>query len=302
MFISRLRSNSFRFVLIVIFSILGSEAVIADIVQADDLSSFKVKLESANSDTLVIFDVDDVLLTAEDQILQPNHKEYNNFLANKLQSRVSKRDAENLWGIILLNAHYKLVDSSIIDIIKTIQSKDIKTLALTNILTGSFGKVCSIEDWDINRLENNNIDFKPSWSSIKEKKFTNFNPSEPGRPPVFKSGVLFTSSVSKGEVLKAFLSYVRMKPKKIIFIDDKLKNLESVQKFCINENIEFSGFQYNAVKILDQTVLNTRRAQCQFEILEKKQKWLSDEKADFLVSKNNCDVMEFKEDKDPIKN
>jgi hypothetical protein len=84
----------------------------------------------------------------------------------------------------------------------------------------------------------------------------------------------------KGEVLKAFLDYAELSPKKIIFVDDKEKNLKSVEAFAREAKIPFIGFQYTAIVDRSKSLLNEKRAQLQFEVLEKEHKWLSDEEAD----------------------
>lgn len=56
-----------------------------------------------------------------------------------------------------------------------------------------------------------------------------------------------------------------------------------MQSFCLQEEVEFIGFQYTAVRDSSKEPLNKIRAKFQFEMLEKNtNKWLSDEGADNL--------------------
>lgn len=269
-----------KIILLVLLAFVWSKPLCADIIQTPTLSPIRTSIEQADSNTLVIFDIDDVLLTAKDQILQPTHKSLNNDLAKEIQNRVSKEEAEELWSIIMLTSDSEPVDPSIIPLIQNTQSRGIRVLALTNILTGPLGTISSIEDWNINRLKKNNINLKTSWENIPKKKFINIKSHEHNRYVTFQDGVLFTSGVPKGKALQAFMHFISYKPNRIIFIDDKLLHLESIQSFCKEANIHFTGFQYTAVKDKIQEPFSEERARLQFQILEKKHRWLSDEKAD----------------------
>ena len=224
-----------------------------------------------------------MLLTAKDQILQPAHKDYNNVLAQKIQKRLSKKDAEKLWSIILLTFCDEVVDPTIPTLIHDTEAKGIKVLGLTNLLSGSLGNIPSMEDWTINRLQKHGINLEASWRATAQKQFTHLMPKEPNRFARFKGGILFASGLEKGKVLEAFLHYVKMEPRKIIFIDDKLNHLESVQAFCSKRGIEFKGFQYTAVKNRPHKPLNKKRAEYEFEVLEKKHRWLNDREVDKLL-------------------
>lgn len=67
----------------------------------------------------------------------------------------------------------------------------------------------------------------------------------------FHSGVLFVCPwMSKGQGLKQFFSRKNIKktqkPARIILLDDSVGNLESVQRFCAKNRIEFTGIWYKA--------------------------------------------------------
>jgi len=269
-------------IIISLLTITCSSLGFADIIQTSNLLPIQTAIKNANPSTLVVFDIDDVLLTAKDQILQPRNKTFNNTLAKELQNRLRKDEAENLWSIILLSFHDEVVDPNIIPLMQNIKTRDLKILGLTNLLTGSLGKIPSMEDWTIERLKKHNINFKDSWKSINQHEFANLKAKDPARFSTFKDGVVFTSGLPKGEVLEAFLQYVKLKPNEIIFVDDKQANLEFIQSFCLKEGIDFVGFQYTAVKDKSTEPLNEKRARLQFEILEKEHRWLSDEEADKL--------------------
>ena len=105
--------------------------------------------------------------------------------------------------------------------------------------------------------------------------------------PVFKSGIIFTSAVSKGQALRAFLHYTGISPKKIIFVDDKRTHLESVEEIATSDNISCTGIEYTAASDIPASPLNEKRADLQYKVLEKENKWISDSEADALLAEKN---------------
>jgi len=64
--------------------IFWSTSTLAAIVQNSDFESIKNLMQKANEETLVIFDVQDVLLEPLDQILKVNNKKYSDIIKNEL--------------------------------------------------------------------------------------------------------------------------------------------------------------------------------------------------------------------------
>ena len=64
-------------------------------------------------------------------------------------------------------------------------------------------------------------------------------------PCFYKHSILFAGNNDKGEALLCFFRLMNYHPKKVIFIDDKLKYLMSVEKALESHNIEFVGIRYS---------------------------------------------------------
>jgi len=62
----------------------------------------------------------------------------------------------------------------------------------------------------------------------------------------YKKGIIFCGNNDKGKTLFYMLDKASYFPTKIIFIDDKVKNLKVVEKACLEQGIEFIGLRYNA--------------------------------------------------------
>lgn len=253
----------------------------AEIIKASDIQTIEEVLNKAEADTIIVFDVADVLLTSKDLILKAHYKQFKKELKNRIVSSAGPDEAKILYSIISKERKNGPVDPKMPLLISKLQSKGIKVLGLTSCYTGKLGNIESLEDWRLNELLNTGYDFKKSWPDTKEKTFKGLiSTNKEALPPVFKQGIIFASRVPKGEVLKAFLDYANLKPRKIIFVDNRTKNIESVQNFANANGILFTGVEYSAVIEAKIEPLNIKRAEFQFETLIKEKKWLSDEEAD----------------------
>lgn len=62
----------------------------------------------------------------------------------------------------------------------------------------------------------------------------------------FAYGIIFTGYMPKGPFLKKFLENVDLHPSKIVFVDDRMSQLQSVEKAVIEQGLVFEGFHYKA--------------------------------------------------------
>lgn len=269
-----------------IFVILTSfhSTCFAEIIQTNDIKIIEQTLQSVDTDTLVIFDVDDVLMHPKDQILKTKNADACSKVLKKLKQQVGKNKIQEVTSIVLLTRKNSPVDPRMISLIENLQKNSIKVLALTNCATGKFGLIPNTEDWRIAELRKNGYYFDKSWQNLKDINLKSLMKVTNDANPIYKAGIVFVDQTSeKGPVLNTFLTYSATKPKKIIFIDDKFNNLASVEEFSKQHSIEFVGIEYT--KTLEgDGVLNSDIAALQFDILEKEKKWLSDAEADALLT------------------
>ena len=256
----------------------------AEIIQTKDTKVIENVLTSIDTDTLIIFDVDDVLMYPKDQILRSENADACKELVKQLKQRVGKDKIQDITSIILLARKNKPVDPKMINLIDTLQKNNIKVLALTNCATGKFGLIPNTENWRISELKSHGYYFYKSWPDLKDINLKLLMKDSNEVNPVYKEGVLFVDQTGKkGAVLDAFLTSVKIIPKRIVFIDDKSKNLVSVAEFAKQNNIEFIGIEYTKA-LEEKEALNKNIAQLQFEVLEKEKKWISDTESDKLLT------------------
>lgn len=244
----------------------------AQITQITDLHPLESNIKNLDTDTLVIFDVDHVLIMPTDEY-SLNRNPYRRQLWQDLKLRSSEEDFKFLRSIAVSSAKWRLVDPNIITILSDLNNKNIPTVALTSLATGKFGIVEKMEDLRIKELQSVEIDFTnltPFQGELSINELKNIHGI-----PMLKAGIILTAEVDKAKVLEYILRQKNYYPKKVVFIDDQLNNLESLEKLCAKLKIKFEGFHYTAVSLMTTSVVDEQLEKLRFEILEKEHRWLS---------------------------
>lgn len=250
---------------------------VANIITTNNFDTIKTNIAAANANTLVIFDIDEVLLQPKDQILKIKHHEQLQQIFHNFSPKLTEQQIQELDSLIMLQRQIEPIDPKFIELIATLQNKQIKTLALTQCSTGPLGKVPNLENWRIQELKKLGYHFDKSWKNIKATFFRNIRSQvDLQRTPAFKQGILFSCGRPKGDTLKAFLQYIKLQPKNIIFVDDKIKNINSIAKFTKQNKITFLGIHYTKVATTKLPALNQDMVKLQFDTLYKTHKWIPD--------------------------
>lgn len=255
-----------------IFSTLSSK-----IIEIPHFQELEKDLYPINETTLVLFDIDWTLIVPEDRILCPSYQKTLNSLFEKALNSKCKFTKDFLKSKILLQAKSRLSDQKLPTTIQKLQNQGATVLALTGIKTDCFGAIPSLADWRITQLER--VGIKLSQYDAPELIFSEFDKT--GAFPLFKRGILFSSWNSKGEVLLAYLKKTGFRPKKVIFVEDCLEYLESVEGALKGTHIEFIGFHYIGASTCS-VPLDENLAKFQIDYLVEHGEWLSDQEAKIL--------------------
>jgi hypothetical protein len=264
---------------------LYSATVFGNFSQIASLKELDEEVSKANEKTLIVFDVDEVLITTEDQFGHPSSESVVGPLLNNARAKAvtseQKKELEDKLSLCFLQPKRFLVEKESPKYIKELQNKGIKVIALTSCRTGSFGVVPKVERWRIDHLLSLNINFDPAFSHVERCHLTEIA-KEGISAPLYEQGVLFSRGYKKGEVLKAFLKKANFSPSKVIFIDDLVENLASVQEEMQALNIECKVYHYTGankfVKKASEEILSYQLN----HLLQKKQ-WLSDKEVSCLL-------------------
>jgi hypothetical protein len=238
-------------------------------------------LSSIDNATLVIWDVDGVLINGCDKIFHSEniYSGLNDFYVTDIQNKYSlSPEQRNIFlSQLLLQRSIRLVDKSLPAIIQVLKNKQIKNIALTQFAVGPFGEIKCTEDWRIDELKKLSIEFDYSFPGLTEvalNKLVKYNSTT----PLYKKGILFCNRHSKGDVLGAFLDTLKWQPTQILFIDDKIESLESVQHELKKRKMNYLGLHYTAALNFSSEI-NENLVKFQFEYFKTNGIWLNDQEA-----------------------
>lgn len=255
------------------------------IIRVDSGKALEQQWPASGKDTLVIFDIDNVLLVHADPWERGYKKERGeaNTIAtlykpgSPLERTLNRQTRDHLWSLYALARKEMPVDDDIIALVKKLQKDSVKVIALTRFLVGPIGKIPAGENLRIDALKEYGIDFSPAFSAYPLIVFDHCNYE--GKFPLFKNGILFTTlACSKGDLLKAFFEKVGWKPRSVIMVDDKRDNMESVHAVLKKMGIPFKGFEYTGVEKLP-SLFSKEIAEFQMQHLIDHKEWLTGDEA-----------------------
>lgn len=196
-----------------------------------NVSEIQETLKSADTRSLVVFDVDQTLITERDPY---DRLFFGDRIKAKTLDALSYRQVDwfpdsidfvSLASRVLQLKKMTLVDSKLADIITDLNKRNVPTIALTDCKTGQYGCISSMEDWRIKMLQNLGIEFNGSFANRPEMKFEGL--CWQNKIPIYKQGILFTGhACDKGALLTAFMRAVGFVCERAFCFDDDLENLK----------------------------------------------------------------------------
>lgn len=268
-----MKFQKYLYFLLVFFTLSTSHAAILEM---ESIDSFEALIPYLTSEDLVLFDFSETLVMPKDSILLSCGKECIAQLIHNQAPRLSKQEVINLVSTILLQRKLQLVEERSISLIQTLQNYKVPTFCLTALRTGSFGLIPRTEIWRKRELSSFGIDFREVFPNVQSVHFNEYKNLK--HPPVYEEGVLCSGSVSKGETLAHFLYKMRMKPNRVIFIDNSILHHRSVEQWMKRLKIEYIGFHYLANRKHFKRV-EEKASRLQIRYLIQNKVWLSDEEA-----------------------
>ena len=227
-----------------------------------------------NENTLVVFDVGDVILQTHSRILRHISKPLREQIKKEVFQTSDSLRQTALWSKLLLTEPRRLVDPRLPKLISKMKTQKAKIIALTSIHQGPFGLIPSMEEWRLEMLKSFGIHFADSFD-LEEFILEELAPNTEKPAPRFKKGILFSHGLSKGLVLNTFLQKIKFKPEAIILIDDQINNLETIQLICKQQEITFHGYHY--LPESSQEKADEAIAKIQLQHLHDHEIWLSEE-------------------------
>lgn len=240
-----------------------------------ETKNFKViydRLMACGPDSLILIDVDNTIITPKAAIFRTGSP-YRNLLDDIKAGKYPNIDSKQIVSKWRKDRKVLLVDADWPTLIKQVCSQSIPIFAFTQMNTGPYGIIESIERWRYEELKSMNIVFAESF--VGHTQITLIHPaSEAIDAAVFYKGIFFTGDYSKKVVFPKILKLYS--PKEVIFIDDLSEHIMGVQEVCRELNIPYTGIIFRGVDRIKGN-FNKDIALAQKDSLLRFGKWLEDE-------------------------
>jgi hypothetical protein len=251
------------------------------IISADNVSIIEDQTKSLDEDSLVIFDCDNVLTTVKVGTFNIQNKD---FLKNYLREEpISKDEFYDKIRLVLINENTYIVNQRMVNLVENLLKRNIRHMVATAYSVRPLMGVPDPMQWRINNLHEIGYFFEKSW--LDQKQDIVLNDFGTDHNPTFRKGILFCDIFSKGDCIRSFFEYIGWLPKKIIFIDDVLRNLSDVGEFCDENKIEYVGIEYLESQYINSHIpFSDNLGKVQMDHLMNRSIWLKDEEAQKMLS------------------
>jgi hypothetical protein len=231
--------------------------------------SFSDILSEVDPQTFVFFDIDDTLINTASQL---GNTPWWGYFTAKLKSAGLSLDKSQLEihaviQKIIRRVPMRLIEPEMADVIQGLQMQGIRTFGLTaRCINPDYMPAADLGTHE--HLKSVNIDFSRHLITNLEGHKLHF----------FSYGIIFTDHQEKGPFLRNFLNHMGLHPEKIIFIDDSMKHIKSVDHVLTEMGIPCICFRYSRMDHF-HSHFDPLIGNIQLEALIQKDQVLTDEEA-----------------------
>lgn|GEM_PF-1679977 len=283
------------------------------IISITSLKEAQAVLDEIDTDTVIFFDIDETLTISENKSLWRKnillHEDFFHKLNLKilygtdypkqdqcvleLQSAHIIRSLYGLSGVTVAStgkpaAYYRsiwknsenlvLIEQDSAQVIRSLQNRGVVVLACTAIPARGDHVISYYPELRFKKLKRVDIDFTKSNIPDTELKSLKDGDGDYTYHPVLYQGILCTGKLSKGIVIGELFDTVSLMPKKVIFFDDVLQNVEDVRKEMNNRDITFIGYHYGGAESLVRE-FDEQVVEFQMQYLIEHEAWLNESEA-----------------------
>lgn len=257
----------FRLAFILLFFLSSLEAKIIETKHIEDV------LPLIDKNTWFLVDLDNCMFEGAQALGHANW--FYDQLQQRMQNGMSReeaiRDAYPDWIKTQRVCKVKPLEENFVPTLLFLQNRGITIMGLTH-------RQPSVADFTARQVNTLGFDF--SLTAPTKDSFSVLAKT----PTLYFEGILFVGDYNKKiDIFELFLSIVQKSPQKIVFIDDKRKNLEELEVLT-KKGIEYIGIHYTAIE--DAELVYVREiAEFQYKFLDK----IMSNEAALLLMENGLD-------------
>lgn len=238
--------------------------------QLIELMQITELLEVVEPDDLVVFNLNNVLFSMR-QSAGSTPWAVERIERIQLEQKVDKAQATNLfipyWHKVLIHSDVEAVEVDTEWVVRKLHRRGIKTIGLTNRYT-------EMAYPTLYGMQSLGIDLSQSTVWAEDRNVPAAYPAK------FIEGVIFNGLLNmKGDTLKAFLMDVGYSPKRVVYVEDKIKHLAYVKERIEEMGIPVVAVRYGAMDE-KRAAYSSQLAELQLEYFDR---ILSDEYARHLL-------------------
>ncbi len=228
-----------------IILLFGAHLCQAELVEVRTMKELQSHFLDADPSTLVIFDVDMVLVQPDNPAFQMANMKRFGPSARRIMSELSKDKQMVFLALMTVSSKTILIDQEMPALFQKLALQKVPTMALTSNLTGEFAGIKNMEQWRFTTLKDLGIDFSTASPCKMAFRFTELA-SYRGNYTTYIDGMMFVNGrdVAKGDAFIAFLDKAKISPSKIIFVDDREENVKSLEEAAKKLGIAYTGIHF----------------------------------------------------------
>ncbi len=237
--------------------------------KVSELKSYSdIDLTSINSNTLVVFDIDNTLIRQDQMIGTHQWGDY--MKARAIKKGMTPEAAGQLqhkaFAELQSSVSVVPVEESAKTLLQYLQVQNIPHFALT-------ARPAVIMNITLEQIEILNHDFSKGFPEQIDTQILE---------SYLHEGVIFSGETPKGELLKKIIANSKIKPNKIVFIDDRKYNLDSVETSLEGMPFELVSLRYGAADPIVAT-FNSQIADLEYSFFKVDGILISDTEAASLI-------------------
>ncbi len=192
------------------------------------IEKMKDALADVSVGDVVVFDIDNTILEpvqtlGSDQWFEYLVKKYEEQGQDHAQAIAS---SQKDWGLVQEKTEVRLVERDTARLIRRLQLRGITVIALT-------ARPDDLKDVTAHQL---------SSAKVHIEQYEGYNNPD----VVYSEGIIFSAGKNKGVILRDFLERLNIQPARLIFIDDKEKNVNNMDAEFAKTQIININYRYGA--------------------------------------------------------